>query len=265
MKAFHDATGRPGPATWEAGDYPKEQDDHPVGGVSWYEAAAFCEFAGKSLPTVYHWNRAAINGEAWFTSHILPFSNFAARGPARVGTHQGMSRSGTHDLAGNVKEWSWNEAAQHKRYILGGAWHEPAYMFHEADARPPFQRDATFGFRCMKYLTADPPPERLTAPVLATIRNYAREQPVSDEVFRIYRDLYAYDKTPLKAAIESTDPTEPDWIKQRITFDAAYGNERMAAYLFLPRRFSPPYQTVVHFPGAESSVHSRPAGRDGPH
>ena len=252
MKAFHDATGRPGPATWEAGDYPKEQDDHPVGGVSWYEAAAFCEFAGKSLPTVYHWNRAAINGEAWFTSHILPFSNFAARGPARVGTHQGMSRSGTHDLAGNVKEWSWNEAAQHKRYILGGAWPEPAYMFHEADARSPFQRDATFGFRCMKYLTADPPPERLTAPVLATIRNYAREQPVSDEVFRVYRDLYAYDKTPLKAAIESTDPTEPDWIKQRITFDAAYGNERMAAYLFLPRRFSPPYQTVIHFPGAES-------------
>ena len=36
--------------------------------------------------------------------------------------------------AGNVKEWSWNEAAHHKRYILGGAWREPAYMFHEADA-----------------------------------------------------------------------------------------------------------------------------------
>ena len=252
MKAFHDATGRPGPATWEAGDYPKGQDDYPVGGVSWYEAVAFCEFEGKRLPTVYHWNRAAINGEAWFTSHILPFSNFAARGPAPAGTHQGMSRSGTRDLAGNVKEWSWNEAGQHKRYILGGAWPEPAYMFHEADARLAFQRDATFGFRCMKYLDADSPPERLTAPVFATSRNYAQEQPVSDEVFRVYRDLYAYDKTPLNAAIESTDRSEPDWIKQRITFDAAYGNERMAAYLFLPRHFAPPYQTVVHFPGAES-------------
>jgi formylglycine-generating enzyme required for sulfatase activity/dienelactone hydrolase len=252
MKAFRDATGRPGPATWEAGDYPNGQDDHPVGGVSWYEAAAYCEFAGKSLPTVYHWNRAAISGEGWFTSHILPFSNFTGSGPARVGTYRGMSRSGTYDLAGNVKEWSWNEAAQHKRYILGGAWHEPAYMFHEADARSPFQRDQTFGFRCMKYLPADSPSSRLTAPVIATVRNYAREQPVSDEVFRVYRDLYAYDKTPLRAAIESTDPTEPDWIKQRITFDAAYGSERMAAYLFLPRNASPPYQTVVHFPGADS-------------
>jgi eukaryotic-like serine/threonine-protein kinase len=252
MKEFRDVTGRPGPSTWEAGDYSKGQDDYPVGGVSWYEAVAFCEFAGKSLPTVYHWNRAAINGEAWFTSHILPFSNFAGRGPARVGTHQGMSRSGTTDLAGNVKEWSWNEAVQRKRYILGGAWNEPAYMFHEADARPPFQRDATFGFRCIKYLPQDSPPPRQTDPVVASTRNYAKEQPVPENVFRVYRDLYAYDKVPLNAAIESVDTTEADWIKQKITFDAAYGNERMAAYLFLPKHAAPPYQTIVHFPGAES-------------
>jgi serine/threonine protein kinase/formylglycine-generating enzyme required for sulfatase activity/dienelactone hydrolase len=252
MKEFRDATGRPGPSTWEAGDYPKGQDDDPVGGVSWYEAAAFCEFAGKSLPTVYHWNRAAINGEAWFTSHILPYSNFAGRGPARVGSHQGMSRSGTYDLAGNVKEWSWNEAGQRKRYILGGAWNEPAYMFHEADARAPFQRDATFGFRCIKYLPQDSPSARLTEPVVASARNYAKEQPVSENVFRVYRDLYAYDKTPLNAAIESTDTSETDWIKHRITVDAAYGDQRMAAYLFLPRNAEPPYQTIAHFPGAES-------------
>ena len=252
MKEFRDATGRPGPSTWETGDYPKGQDDYPVGGVSWYEAAAFCEFDGKSLPTVYHWNRAAINGEAWFTSHILPFSNFAGRGPARVGTHQGVSRSGTYDLAGNVKEWSWSEAVQRKRYILGGAWNEPAYMFHEADARPPFQREATFGFRCIKYLPQDAPSPKLTDPVVASTRNYAKEQPVSENVFRVYRDLYAYDKVPLNAVIESVDTTEADWIKQKITFDAAYGKERMAAYLFLPKHPAPPYQTIVHFPGAES-------------
>jgi predicted esterase len=252
MKEFRDATGRAGPSTWETGDYPNGQDDYPVGGVSWYEAAAFCEFAGKNLPTVYHWNRAAINGEAWFTSHILPYSNFNGRGPARVGSHHGMSRSGTYDLAGNVKEWSWNEAAQRKRYILGGAWNEPAYMFHEADARPPFQREGTFGFRCMKYLGQGPPLPRLTEPVLASARNYAKEQPVPESVFRAYRDLYAYDKTPLKHTVESTDTSETDWIKHKIAFDAAYGNERMVAYLFLPRNAAPPYQTIVHFPGAES-------------
>jgi dipeptidyl aminopeptidase/acylaminoacyl peptidase len=88
--------------------------------------------------------------------------------------------------------------------------------------------------------------------VVASARHYAEEQPVSEAVFRVYRDLYAYDKTPLNAAIESVDTSEPDWIKQRISFDAAYGKERMAAYLFLPRNATPPYQTIVHFPGAES-------------
>ena len=51
MAEFTDQTGRPGPATWEAGSYPDGQDDYPVTGVSWYEAAAYSEFAGKSLPT----------------------------------------------------------------------------------------------------------------------------------------------------------------------------------------------------------------------
>ena len=50
MSRFRDRTGRPGPATWEAGTFPAGQGDMPVGGVSWYEAAAFAKFAGKSLP-----------------------------------------------------------------------------------------------------------------------------------------------------------------------------------------------------------------------
>jgi dienelactone hydrolase len=255
---FRDATGRRGPADWEAGDYHKGQDGHPVGGVSWYEAAAYCEFAGKSLPTVYHWNRAAIAGDAWFSSYVFPFSNFTGRGPARSGSHHGMSRRGTYDLAGNVKEWSWNEAAQRKRYILGGAWNEPAYMFHEADARSAWQREVTFGFRCIKDIDSKPRPQVLTEPVVALARNYSAERPVSEEVFRAYRDLYAYDKTPLNAVIESSD-REEGWIKQRITFDAAYGKERMAAYLFLPANADPPYQTVVHFPAAES-IFTRSSG-----
>ena len=58
MDRFKDPTGRTGPATWEAGTYPMDRR-YPVPGVSWYEAAAFAEFAGKSLPTIYHWYTAA--------------------------------------------------------------------------------------------------------------------------------------------------------------------------------------------------------------
>ena len=59
MALFKDSTGRPGPATWVAGEYPAGQDDYPVTGVSWFEAAAYAEFAGKQLPTIYHWLVAA--------------------------------------------------------------------------------------------------------------------------------------------------------------------------------------------------------------
>ena len=48
MDLLRDSSGRPGPATWEAGHYPAGQANYPVGGVSWYEAAAYAEFAGKS-------------------------------------------------------------------------------------------------------------------------------------------------------------------------------------------------------------------------
>ncbi|MFO7733782.1 MAG: SUMF1/EgtB/PvdO family nonheme iron enzyme, partial [Candidatus Aminicenantes bacterium] len=36
LEKLKDKTGRPGPATWEAGDYPEGEDDYPVSGVSWY-------------------------------------------------------------------------------------------------------------------------------------------------------------------------------------------------------------------------------------
>ena len=62
MTEFRDATGRPGPAAWERGSYPDGQDEHPVRGVSWYEAAAYARFAGKALPTVYHWLAASGTG-----------------------------------------------------------------------------------------------------------------------------------------------------------------------------------------------------------
>ncbi len=72
MAHFRDSTGRPGPATWVAGDYPEGRDDYPVSGVSWYEAAAYAEFAGRSLPTKDHWALTAgfdLYAWQWLSDH----------------------------------------------------------------------------------------------------------------------------------------------------------------------------------------------------
>jgi formylglycine-generating enzyme required for sulfatase activity/cephalosporin-C deacetylase-like acetyl esterase len=253
MEELRDTTGRPGPSTWALGTYPDGQADFPVAGVSWYEADAYATFVGKSLPTVYHWRKAADVG---IFSDIYRFSNFGT-GPARVGKYGGLSPWGAYDMAGNVKEWCWNKADE-RHYILGGGWGEPSYMFSTPDAQAPFRRLATYGFRCAKY--SQPPSDALAAAVGALGRDYSRERPVSDETFRSYENVYSYDRAPLNAVIESTDDTPEHWRTEKVGFDAAYGNERVTAYLFLPRNAVSPYQTVVFFPGgyafrARSSEH----------
>jgi formylglycine-generating enzyme required for sulfatase activity/DNA-binding winged helix-turn-helix (wHTH) protein/dienelactone hydrolase len=246
MAEFRDSTGRPGPSGWELGTYPDGQGDFPVGGVSWYEAAAYCESGGKSLPTIYHWYKAAGLG---IDSEILRVSNFSGKGPARAGDYPGLSPHGNYDMAGNTKEWAWNQVGE-KRYILGGAWNEPSYMFATEDAQAPFSRSATFGFRCAKY---DPPVEApLTSPVQTLARNYKKEKAVPDSIFALYKSLYSYDRTDLDARVESVDDSVGDWRREKVSYRAAYGNERVTAYLFLPRNARPPYAVVIYFPGVSS-------------
>ena len=52
--------------------------------------------------------------------------------------------------------------------------------------------------------------------------------------------------------LKKEDESPEDWIVEKITFNAAYGNERVIAYLFLPKNASPPYQTLIFFPGADA-------------
>jgi dienelactone hydrolase len=79
------------------------------------------------------------------------------------------------------------------------------------------------------------------------------EKPASDEAFRSYRAFYSYDRTELKASVETVEEAE-HWRHEKVSFDAAYGNERVPAHLFLPRNARPPYQTVVFFPTGEGVV-----------
>jgi serine/threonine protein kinase/formylglycine-generating enzyme required for sulfatase activity len=150
MKFFVDTTGKPGPSTWELGDYPEGRDDFPVSGLSWYEAAAYAEFKKKSLPTIFHWVRAALPIReilSPITGYIISESNLNGEAPARVGTYPGIGSSGAKDMAGNVREWCWNGNGE-KRYCLGGMWSDPGYMFNESVSLSPWDRSSGNGFRC---------------------------------------------------------------------------------------------------------------------
>jgi eukaryotic-like serine/threonine-protein kinase len=249
MALFQDSTGRAGPKDWMQGDYPRGQDDFPVTGISWFEAAAYTVFAGKSLPTIYHWNRAAGPSTA---SLVVPVSNFGTAGVLPVGSRQGLGPWGTYDMAGNVKEWIWNGAESGKRYVLGGAWDEPTYMFIDPDAQSPFLRSANIGFRCVKYLEPDSIAKVASDPIPSPRRDLSKEKPASDELFRAYRSVYSYDKIPLSPAAQRVDKDDEEWTTEKITYTAAYGNEKAITYLFLPRKAKPPFQTVLFFPGSNA-------------
>lgn len=249
MARLVDTTGMAGPATWALGIYPEGEDDHPVEGISWYEAAAFAEFAGKQLPTVFHWYRAAGLGTLPLAnfSDVLHLSNFSGRGTTAVGTLGGLGPYGTLDMAGNVAEWTANPAGQ-LRHITGGSWLSNNYRFRDPNAHPPLERRPGFGVRLMKQdhpidpeLVGDIPISTPEVP-----------DPVDEATFAIYERQFDYDPAPLHSRVEKRDDSRRDWHRERVSFTTAYGNERMAAQVFLPKRGQPPFQTVVHFPGGDA-------------
>ncbi len=255
-KLFVDQTGRPGPATWQAGDYPEGHADYPVSGISWYEACAYAEFAGKVLPTATHWGLAMgedtpilimpqFGGYAVFAA----FSNFRGKGPLPVGSLQGFTTCGAFDMAGNVREWCWNKT-QSGRLLRGGAWSDPTYLFDEPSQESPFNRSSKNGFRCAHYPEGQKIPERVfEMTIFNKGRYYENQKPAPDKIFRIYEGQFLYDKTELDSRIESKDESSREWTQETITFNAAYGNERIIAHLFLPKNSTPPFQTVIYFPG----------------
>jgi eukaryotic-like serine/threonine-protein kinase len=245
MVLFRDRTGRAGPSTWEAGHYPEGRGDYPVSGISWYEASAYAAFVGKSLPALAQWFRAA---PPEIASYIVRASNIGRSSPAPVGAFHGVGPYGTYDMAGNVREWVANALGDDRRFILGGAWSSQTYLYSEPEALSPFDRSALNGFRCVRNVAPVPPAATRAARTLE--RDFTKARPASDAVFNAYRIMYAYDRTPLNARVEGVVEDTPDWREEKITFDAAYGNERVMAYLFLPKRVRSPYQTVVFFPSA---------------
>jgi eukaryotic-like serine/threonine-protein kinase len=244
VRRFTDRTGRPGPSTWEGGDYPAGQENFPVSGVSWYEAAAFARFAGKELPTAHHWQRGvAMATLPW----LLPLSNFSDKARA-VGERGAMSDTGAFDMLGNVREWT--ATASGDQYLILGGTSPDYYLRANPQMASPLDRSSANGLRLA--VTDDPPDiaARARAGVPRPPPHRTQVEPVSDELYAAYGRIFAYDASaPLNATIDAAQTTR-SWLRQRISFDAAYGHERMALYLYLPMSGKPPYQTVIYWPGS---------------
>ena len=244
---FVDRTGRPGPATWEAGSYPDGTENHPVTGVSWYEAAAFAAFVHKQLPTVFHW---AVVADTSRSDYLLPVSNFSGKSTTPVGSLPNLSTFGVYDLAGNAREWLVNQSSgSDQRFILGGGWTDPSYAFNDSFTQPALDRSESNGFRCIKELTDSLADSSLKQSIAMAFRDYSKEQPVNDLAFASFARQFVYDKTPLGEVLQKTRRTDA-WKEEVVTIDAGYNNERLVLHIFLPTNYTGSLQPVIYFPGS---------------
>lgn len=166
--------------TWSSGHTFTQTDNHPVVGVSYYEAEAFCNWAGGHLPTEAQWERAA----RWTGTHanVYPWGDlwdklkcnnwndtlYPGYRTTPVGSYlSGVSPSGCQDMAGNVWEWcrDWyggtyysqspandpqGPAIGDSRVVRGGGWGDSGYgnrCAYRYQFGYPYGGNQAFGFR----------------------------------------------------------------------------------------------------------------------
>ncbi|HJQ25886.1 MAG TPA: protein kinase [Blastocatellia bacterium] len=263
MRELHDRTGLPGPREWMNQGFAEGQAQYPVTGITWYEAAAYAEFRGKRLPTLFQWEKAARDGVSSFVGQTMPWglletgvdlrANFKREGAMPVNSFEfGMSPYGCYNMAGNAAEWCANETPQ-GYFVAGGSWEDPTYLFGYYGTYPGFYNSNKIGFRCV--MSATNAAEDQSAMRIDITREVPLYTPAGDDKVKEWMKLYDYQRSPLDAEIVEVAETEA-WRREKIAFNGA-GGERAMAYLYLPKNFQRPLQVVHLLPAADVSTRAR--------
>jgi formylglycine-generating enzyme required for sulfatase activity len=154
-KLFLDQTGHPKPSSWPG------QDKHPVKGVTWDDAVAYCAWTNKRLPTEAEWEVAARGPGP--NPPLYPWGSDPEDGGKvdylpRTETYEvgsvdfNKSPFGVYDMAGNVWEWvgdPYYPVSEGMRIVRGGRYGLTRDMAYRQQAEPKSERLVPFtGFRC---------------------------------------------------------------------------------------------------------------------
>jgi len=254
---FTDRTGLAGPREWVGQTFPEGHEDHPVTGVTWYEASAFCQASGKRLPTIFEWEKSTRDGLVAHVGVVLPWgymnaiaavedrANFNSDGPGPVDAYPfGIGPYGAYAMAGNVKEWLFNRMGD-GYVVTGGSWEDPAYVYSNYGSHPATLSSAALGFRCART-RAGGNADQGTYPIDLDERT-PDYTPVDRATFRTLLSHYQYDRRPANPRNRTTIETA-GWTRERLWIDGI-GSDSILVYFYVPKQARPPYQTVVHVPG----------------